>query len=542
MMQKQLMFDDEARHKILAGSKAMFDTIRTTLGPTGRNVLIDKSFGNPEVVKDGNTISKEIELPDPFENMGAKMVAEASSKTSDVVGDGTATAAILTHTLYEKGLKYITAGANPVSIKKGIERATQTVVDNLKDMSVPVKNKSDYEHIAAISANYNQTIGAMIADAMDKVGKEGVITVEEGKARETVLEFTDGLMFDKGYISPYFITDPDKLTCVLNDPYILLYEKKITNIQEMVPLLESVVQVGASLLIIAEEVENEALTTLVMNRLQGVLKCCAVKAPAFGDRKKSMMEDIAVVTSGKAFLEDLGVKLEDIKLNDLGRAKSVKIDKDNTTIIGGAGKKSAIDTRINQIRHQIKATTSNYDKEKFEERLAKLAGGVAIIRVGATTETELKDRKSLIQNAVNSTKAARDEGIVPGGGIAYLKTASVLAKLEKDTEDTDEKFGIRIVAEALETPLKQIAHNTGQDGSMVVAEVKERNVAGKEHTGFDAATGEFVDMIKKGIVDPTKMLRTALQNAASIAGLMLASRTLITELKDSKEKITGSVR
>ena len=517
----------------------MADTMRLTLGPTGRNVIIGKSFGAPESVKDGSDISKEIELPDPFENMGAKMVAEAASKTSDVVGDGTTTAALLTKSFYEEGLKYLTAGVNPVLIKKGIDRAVKTVVAELKKMSQPVKDKSDYQRVAMISANHDELIGRLVAEAMDKVGAEGVVTVEEGHGLESTLELTDGLQFDQGYMSPYFINETDTLTCALNDAYILIYEKKISNVQELVPLLESVLHAGRPLLIIAEEVEGEALTALIINKLQGTLKVAAVKAPAFGDRKKAMLEDISILTGGQMISEELGEKLENVTIKDLGQAKTVRIDKDNTTIIQGKGDKKKIKARIQQLRNQIKQITSDYDREKLEERLAKLSGGVAIIKVGAPVESVLKEKKSLVNNAVHSAQAARDEGILAGGGAAYLKVIPALNKLLKTTTDENEKFGIKIVTRVMETPLRQIAANAGHDGGIIVDELKEKKEA---HFGFDVVTGQFVDMLKTGIVDPTKFLRVALQNAASVAGLMLTSRTLLTDLKEEKKKIQGSVR
>ncbi|MFH1227722.1 MAG: chaperonin GroEL [Planctomycetota bacterium] len=540
-MSKQLMFDYEAHQKILKGAKALADTLRITLGPTGRNVLLDKSFGNPEIVKDGNAISKEVELPDPFENMGSKMISEVASKTSDMVGDGASVSALLAYAIYESGLKYLTSGANPVALKNGIDKATLQIIATLKEMSKPASGQSDYQNIATVSANRDETIGKLIAEAITKVGKEGVVTVEEGKARETTLEFTEGLSFDKGYISPYFVTNPDDLTCVLNDCYILLYEKKITNLQEMLPLLEQVVQTGKSILIVAEEIEGEALTALVLNKLQGALKCCAVKTPAFGDRKKAVMQDIAVVTGGRFFSEELGAKLEEISVNDLGKAKSIKIDKDNTYIIEGAGAKKKIEERVVQIRNLIKTTTSDYDREKYEERLAKLVGGVAVIKVGAPMETLMKEKKSVIENAVNSTRAAREEGYLPGGGLAYLKCLPALEELKEDTTEPDERLGIAIVARALEMPLRQIADNSGRDGAMIVEELKEKS-KDNEPIGFDAFSGEYTHMIKAGIIDPTKLLRSAIQNASSIAGLMLSSRTLITDLKENEKTIEGSVK
>ncbi|MEW6027027.1 MAG: chaperonin GroEL [Planctomycetota bacterium] len=539
-MPKQLMFDDHGRQKVLKGARSLADLMKITLGPTGRNVLVGKSFGSPEIIKDGHAISKEVELADPFENMGAKMITETASKTSDIIGDGTAMTAILTHAIYESGLKYLTAGLNPLDIKKGIDRATEAVVESMKKTATPVKTKADYLNIATIAANHNELIGKHIAAAMDKVGKEGIITVEESQGREITLEFAEGLSFDKGYISPYFINNTDNMTCVLEEPLILLYDKKISNVQELVPLLEQVAQTGASLLIIADEVENEALTVLVLNKLQGVLKVAAVKTPAFGDRKKSIMEDIAIVTGGKFFSEEMGVKLEKIQLSELGRAKSAKIEKENTYIIQGAGEKSKIDARLNQIRNQIKATTSEYDREKMEERLAKLSGGVALIKVGAVTESEQKDKKNLVENAVHSAQAAREEGFLPGGGVAYLAALPELDNLLKSTDDPAEIAGIRIIKEALQIPLKQIVSNSGGDGSLVLDEVKEK-LSSSKSMGYDASQGEMVDMVKAGIVDPAKLLRVALQNAASSGGLMLTARTFLTDFKEKDKKIAESV-
>ena len=540
-MPKQLMFDDHGRQKILKGAKSLADLMKITLGPTGRNVLVGKSFGSPEIIKDGHIISKEVELEDPFENMGAKMIAETAAKTSDVIGDGTAITAILTHAIYEEGLKYLTAGLNSLDIKKGIDRATEIVVQTLKKIATPVKTKEDYLNVATIAANHNEIIGQHIASAMAKVGKEGIITVEESQGREITLEFAEGLSFDKGYISPYFINNTNKMTCVLEDPYILLYDKKISNVQELVPLLEQVAQVGASLLIIAEEVENEALTVLVLNKLQGILKCAAVKTPAFGDRKKSIMEDMAIVTGGKFFSEEMGMKLENIKLSELGRAKSARIEKENTYIIQGSGDKSKIQTRLNQIRNQIKTNASDYDREKLEERLAKLSGGVAIIKVGAVTESEQKDKKNLVENAVHSAQAAREEGYLPGGGVAYLATLPELDKLLKGTSDSAEIAGIRIVKEAIQIPLKQIVSNSGGDASLVLDEVKEKLLSSKDFIGYDASQGELVNMVKAGILDPAKLLRIALQNASSTGGLMLTAKTFLTDLKEKEKRITESV-
>jgi chaperonin GroEL len=539
-MSKQLMFDDNGRQKILKGAQSLAGLMKLTLGPTGRNVLVGKSFGSPEVVKDGNLIAKEMELPDPFENMGAKMVAEAASKTSDIIGDGTATTAILAHAIYEIGLKSLSSGLNPTGIKKGIDRAAEAVVESLKKNATPVKTKEDYLNIAVIAANHNELIGKHIAAAMEKVGKEGIITVEESQGREITLEFAEGLSFDKGYISPYFVNNPGNMTCLLEDPFILLYDKKISSVQELVPLLEQVAQSGSALLIVADEVENEALTVLVLNKLQGVLKVAAVKTPAFGDRKKSIMEDIAVVTGGKFFSEEMGVKLENIQLSDLGRAKSAKIEKENTYIIQGAGKKSDIEARLSQIRKQIQIASSDYDREKLEERLAKLSGGAAIIKVGAVTESEQKDKKNLVENAVHSAQAAREEGFLPGGGVAYLAALPELDKLLKGADDTSEIAGINIIKEAIQIPFRQIVSNSGGDASLAFADTRAKT-AGSGAIGYDAKQGKMVDMVKAGIVDPAKLLRVALQNAASAGGLMLTVKTFLTDLKDNEKKITESV-
>ncbi len=537
-MAKQILFDDEAKIKILKGARSLNDTMKITFGPTGRNVILDKSYGSPETAKGGNAIAKEIELPDPFENMGAKMVAEAVEKISDTVGDGSTLTALLTTTIYEEGLKYLTAGVNPAKLKQGIDRAVETIVKELKQDSTPIKNRSDYEHIATIAANRDPHIGKLIAQALEKVGKEGIITIEEGKKIQTNLEFADGLEFDKGYISPYFVNKAEHLTCELENAAILVYEKKISNIQELVPLLEQVAQTGSSLLIIAEEVEGEALAALVINQLKGVLKVCAVKAPAFGDRKKSMLEDISILTGGKMLSEELGIKLENANLAELGRARFIKVEKEKTTIIEGAGNKTQIKARIQQLRNQIKETTSDYDREKLEERLAKFQGGVALIQVGAPTESELKDKKALAENALNAAKAARAEGILPGGGVAYLKTIAKLKELESKTKDEYIKFGIKIVAQVLKKPLQQIAYNSGWDGATVMAEVQNK----PKGVGFDANSGKFVNMLSNGIIDPTKVLRLALQNAASVAGLMLTTRTLLTDLKKEKEAVAGTMR
>lgn len=541
-MSKQIMFDELALQKVHKGIIAITDAMKVTLGPAGRNVLLEKTMGSPEAVNDGRSIAKDVELPEPFENMGAKMIAEAAEKTSDVVGDGTTTTAILAQSIYAQSLKYLVSRANPVDIKKGIDKAVSTVVDRLKEMSIHVKSKDDYRKVATIASNQNAQLGTMIADAMEKVGKEGVITVEEGKSRETTLEFGEGMDFDKGYISPYFINKTDTLTAELNDPYILIYEKKISSAQEIVPLLEKVIVSGKPLLIIAEEVEGEALTLLVVNRLKGAFNSCAVKAPAFGDRKKAMLEDIAILTGGVLISEESGRKLENITMNDLGRAKKVKVEKEKTVIIEGNGDKKKIEARIEQIRRLLKETTSSYDKEKYEERLAKIQGGIALLKVGATTEAEMKGKKLLVDNAVHAAQAAREEGILPGGGIAYIRTISDLQKLEKLISNCDEKFGVQIVMESLEAPLRQIAANAGYDAPAIVEEAKEKQGSSKEIIGWDAMTGKFVNMVEAGIVDPAKVVRLALQNAASISGSLITSRTIITDLKDKKEKIEGSVR
>jgi chaperonin GroEL len=537
-MPKEILFDDLAWQKIRSGVASIANAMKVTLGPSGKNVIIEKSFGNPESVNDGKSIAKEVELPDPFENMGAKMIAEAAEKTSDKVGDGTTTTAILAQSIYEQGLKYITVNVNAIHIKKGIDKAVNVVVDKLKEMSIPVKGKEDYRKIATVAANYDKNLGNMIADAMEKVGKEGVITVEEGKSGETVLEFGEGMDFDKGYISPYFINKPNDLSVELNDPYILIYEKKITSVQELVPLLELVVTTGKPLFIIAEEVEGEALALLVVNRLQGSFSCCAVKAPAFGDRKKAMLEDIAILTGGTLISEESGRKLENVTIQELGRAKQIRVEKEKTTIIEGAGNKKDINERIEQIRKLAKETTSEYDREKFDERLAKIQGGVALIKVGAPTEAAMKDRKIMVDNAVHAAQAAREEGILPGGGLSYMRAVPELVKLEKSLTEEAEKMGVRILIKALEAPLKQIAINAGYDAPAVVEDVKENTGM----TGFDAISGKLVNMVETGIIDPAKVVRLALQNSSSIVGAMLISRTLITDVKDKRKKVEGSVR
>ncbi|MGQ3683894.1 MAG: chaperonin GroEL [Candidatus Loosdrechtia sp.] len=538
MAAKQLIYDEDARRLLQKGIKQLADTVRVTMGPTGRNVILEKGFGAPAITKDGVTVAKEVELKNPFENMGAKMVCEVASKTSDVAGDGTTTATIFAEAIFNEGLKNIAAGANPMAVKRGIDKAVETVVAELKKLSKPVKGRSEIAQVGTISANNDTSIGNLLADAMEKVGKDGVITVEEAKGIETTLTVVEGMQFDKGYLSPYFISDAQNMQVVLEDAYILLYEKKISTIKDLVPLLEKVASSGKPLLIISEDIEGEALATLVVNKLRGVLSCAAVKAPGFGDRRKAMLEDIAVLTGGRAITEDLGIKLEHIKIEDLGRAKRITIDKDNTTIIEGAGAKSGIQARINQIKNQIEQTTSNYDKEKLQERLAKLAGGVAVIHVGAATETEMNEKKARVEDALHATRAAVEEGIVPGGGVAFIRSIPALADVCKKLED-DEKVGANIILRSLEAPLRQIAFNTGVDGSVIVEEVKEL----ASNMGYDANTGKYVDMFEAGIIDPAKVSRVALQNAASVASLLLTTETLVTELKEEEEEkvVEGTV-
>ena len=530
MAAKQLLFDEEARRNIKNGIKKLADAVRVTMGPTGRNLILEKSFGSPTVTKDGVTVAKEVELGEPFENMGAKMVCEVASKTSDVAGDGTTTATILAEAIFNEGVKYVTAGANTMALKRGIDKAVKVVVEELNNICKKVKDRSQIAQVGTISANNDSTIGDLLADAMDKVGKDGVITVEEAKSMGTTLDVVEGMQFDKGFISPYFVTKAQTMEVIFEDSYILIHEKKISNMKEMLPLLEKLASVGKPLLIIAEEVEGEALAMLVVNKIRGVLNCAAIKAPGFGDRRKAMLEDIAILTNGRLISEDLGIKLETLELSDLGTAKRVIIDKENTTIIEGAGKKSDIQGRISQIRNQIDQTTSDYDKEKLQERLAKLTGGIAVINVGGATEAEVNERKARVEDALNATRAAVEEGIVPGGGVAFIRTIPKVEELRKKLKG-DEKIGADIIAKAIEAPLRQIVSNTGGEGSVVVEEVKEKST----NTGFDANTSEFVDMFERGIIDPTKVTRTALQNAASIAGLMLTTEVMITELKEDEE-------
>ena len=528
MAAKQLVFDEAARQALLKGVNKLARAVIATLGPKGRNVVIDKKFGSPTVTKDGVTVAKEIELEDAYENMGAQMVREVASKTSDAAGDGTTTATVLAEAIYSQGLKFVTAGANPISIQRGIGKAVEAAVEQLAKISKRVKDKEEIKQVATVSANWDTTIGEIIADAMDKVGKDGTITVEEAKSIETTLDVVEGMQFDKGYLSPYFVTNAETMEAKLEDAYVLIFEKKISSLKDLLPLLEKVAKVGKPLLIISEEVEGEALATLVVNKLRGTINICAVKAPGFGDRRKAMCEDIAVLTGSKFISEDLGIKLENIQLDELGRAKSIVIDKENTTIVEGGGKSSEIQGRVNQIRRQIEETTSDYDREKLQERLAKLAGGVAVINVGAATETEMKEKKARVEDALHATRAAVEEGIVPGGGVALLRCLPALEALKLEG---DEKIGVDIVKRAIEEPLRALAINAGVEGSIVVQEVKKR----KGNDGYNVSTGEYEDLVKAGVVDPKKVTRTALQNAASIAGLLLTTECLITELPE-KEK------
>jgi chaperonin GroEL len=529
MAAKQLQFDESARHALLRGIEKLAKAVKATLGPSGRNVILDKKFGSPTITKDGVTVAKEIELEDPYENMGAQLVREVASKTSDIAGDGTTTATVLAESIYKEGLRNVTAGANPTSLQRGIMKAVEAIVEELKKISKKVSDRTEIAQVATVSANWDKTIGEIIADAMDKVGKDGTITVEEAKSIETTLEVVEGMQFDKGYLSPYFVTNAEAMEAVLENPYILIHEKKISSLKDMLPLLEKVAKAGRPLLIIAEDVEGEALATLVVNKLRGTLQVVAVKAPGFGDRRKAMLEDIAVLTGARPITEDLGIKLENVKLEDLGRAKRVTIDKENTTIVEGEGKQSDIQGRVNQIRRQIEETTSDYDREKLQERLAKLAGGVAVINVGAATETEMKEKKARVEDALHATRAAVEEGIVPGGGVAFLRAQKVLDNI-KDLE-ADEKVGVAIVRRAVEEPTRQLANNAGKEGALIVEEVKKR----KGNEGYDVAGDRFTDLVKAGIVDPTKVARTALQNAASISGLLLTTEAVVTELPE-KEK------
>jgi len=540
-MEKQMMFDNVARNALKEGLEKLAAAVKVTLGPTGRNVILQKSWGSPKVTKDGVSVSKEIELPEPFLNMGAKMVNQAASKTADEVGDGTTTATVLTEAIYTEGLKFVTSGVNPTALQRGILKAADSAAEFIRAESIPVKGHDDIAKVAAISANNSKEIGEILANAIDKVGKDGVIEIEEGKGLETELTVVEGMQFEKGYISPYFMTNPNTLEAILEDAYILLYEKKISNVRELIPLLEKTAQLGKPLLIISEDVEGEALAALVINRLQGILKVCAVKAPGFGDRRKAILGDLAILTGGEVLSEDLGVKLEKVELSQLGQAKKIVVGKETTTVIEGAGTKKAIQARCEQIRNQMEKTTSDYDREKLQERLAKLVGGVAIIKAGAATETEMKERKDLLDDALHATRAATEEGVVAGGGTIFLRAIAEVEKAKSKAKG-DEKLGYDIVAKALAAPAKQIVDNSGEHGDVIAAKLVEQ-FATKKNLGYDANTGEFVDMIKAGIIDPAKVARTALQTAASVAGLMLTTNVLVTDLKDKDaEPIHGAVR
>ena len=527
MSAKQLKFDESARQALLKGIATLSKAVTATLGPKGRNVVLDKKFGSPTVTKDGVTVAKEIDLEDPYENMGAQMVREVSSKTSDEAGDGTTTATVLAEAIFRDGLKHVTAGASPIAIQRGIQKAIETAVGALDKAAKKVKDKEEIKQVATVSANWDEEIGEIIADAMDKVGKDGTITVEEAKSIETTMDVVEGMQFDKGYLSPYFATDPDSMECRLEDAYILIFEKKISSLKDMVPLLEKVAKTGKPMLIIAEDVEGEALATLVVNRIRGTLNICAVKAPGFGDRRKAMLEDIAILTGGRCITEDLGIKLESVDLSDLGRAKSIVVDKENTTMVEGSGKSSEIQGRVNQIRRQIEETTSDYDREKLQERLAKLAGGVAVINVGAATETEMKEKKARVEDALHATRAAVEEGIVPGGGVALLRTRPAIDKLKLGG---DHQIGVTIIRNAVESPLRALAANAGLEGAVIVQEVLDS----KGNIGFNIATEKYEDMVKAGVVDPKKVTRIALQNAGSIAGLLLTTECLITEIPEKE--------
>jgi chaperonin GroEL len=529
MAAKDVRFSEEARSRVLRGVNVLADTVIVTLGPKGRNVCLEKSWGAPTITKDGVTVAKEIQLEDKFENMGAQMVKEVASKTSDIAGDGTTTATVLARAIFSEGLKLVAAGHDPMSIKRGIDKAVAKVVEDLKSISKPTRDRGEIAQVGTISANNDKTIGDILAESMDKVGKEGVITVEEAKGLETTLDLVEGMRFDRGYLSPYFVTDPERMECVYEDAYILIHEKKISSMKDLLPVLESVAKTGRPLVIIAEEVEGEALATLVVNKIRGILKVVAVKAPGFGDRRKAMLEDIAILSDGKMIAEELGIKLENVTIKDLGRAKRVIIDKDNTTVVEGAGKKSAIEGRISQIRAQIEETTSDYDREKLQERLAKLAGGVAVIKVGAATEVEMKEKKARVEDALHATRAAVEEGIVPGGGVALIRASAGLGSL---AVSEDERVGVRIIQKALEEPIRWIAQNAGLDGAVVLDKVKNSKGA----FGFNAATESYEDLVKSGIVDPTKVVRTALQNAASVAGLLITTEAMIADKPEKKKE------
>ncbi|MDR0362203.1 MAG: chaperonin GroEL [Planctomycetota bacterium] len=530
MPAKQLMYGQDARQKILAGVNKLVRAVKSTLGPTGHNVIYEKGFGNPGLTKDGVTVAKEIKLEDPFENMGAQLIREVASKTGDVSGDGTTTASILAEAIFTAGMKAVAAGADAVAVKRGVDLAVAAVVDNLAKMAKPCKKVEDIASVAAISANNDKTIGDIIAQAMDKVGADGVVQVEEGKTTETTVDLVEGMRFDKGYQSPYFVTNPSNMTCELKDAYVLIYEKKISNLRDFLPVLEQAATTGKPLLVISEEVETECLAALVINRLRGTLQVCAVKAPGFGDRRKAMLEDIAILTGGRAITEDLGIKLESVTLEMLGRAKSVSVDKDNTTIVEGSGKQADIKARIEQVKNRIETTTSDYDKEKLQERLAKLSGGVAVVNVGAATEAEMKEKKARVEDAMHASRAAAEEGVVPGGGVALVRSGKVVETVRSKAKG-DEKIGVDIVLKAIRTPLMTLAENSGLDGSVVAAEVEEM----EGDRGFNALTGEYGDMIKAGVLDPAKVTRLALQNASSIATLLLTIETMVTEIKDGKK-------
>jgi len=533
-MAKQLIFSEDARRAVLKGVEILAKAVKVTLGPKGRNVVIEKKFGSPTITKDGVTVAKEIELSDPYENIGAQLIKEVAEKTSDTAGDGTTTATILAEAIFKEGLKNVAAGANPMALKRGIDKAVEVVVEELKKISKKVSDKKEVAQVATIAANGDKKIGELIADAMEKVGKDGVITVEEAKSMATTLEVVEGMQFDQGYLSPYFVTDAEKMECLLEDPYILIYEKKISNVKDILPLLEKIARSGRPLLIIAEDIEGEALATLVVNRVRGTLSCCAVKAPGYGDRRKAMLEDIAILTGGKAITEDLGIKLENVSLDELGRAKRVRIDKENTTIVEGAGKTQAIQGRIAQIKKQIEQTDSDYDREKLQERLAKLAGGVAVINVGAATETEMKEKKARVEDALHATRAAVEEGIIPGGEVGLLRSIPALEKLKLEG---DEDIGVSIIRKALEEPLRQLVNNAGFEGSVIVEQLKKE----KTNVGFDAEKNKITDMFEAGIIDPTKVARTALQNAASVASLLITTESVIAEKPEKEEKSTPPV-
>ena len=528
MAAKQLLFDEAARHKVLRGVELLSKAVKVTLGPKGRNVVIDKKFGSPTVTKDGVTVAKEVELPDPYENMGAQMVKEVASKTSDAAGDGTTTATVLAEAIYKEGLKNVTAGSNPIFLKRGIDKAVEAAIAELGKISKRVNDREEIRQVATVSANWDQKIGDIIADAMDKVGKDGTITVEENKSIETTLDVVEGMQFDKGYLSPYFATNMEAQEAILEDCYVLIHEKKIANLQEFLPLLQLVAKSGKQLLVIAEEVEGEALAALVVNKIRGTINVCAVKAPGFGDRRKAMLEDIAILTGGRCITDDLGLKLENLQISDLGRAKRIVVDKENTTIVEGSGKSSEIQGRVKQIRRQIEETTSDYDREKLQERLAKLAGGVAVINVGASTEVEMKEKKARVEDALHATRAAVEEGIVPGGGVALLRTAKAIDSLKLEG---DEAIGAQIVRRAIESPIRMLCANAGVEGAVVVGQI----ASNKGNYGYNVATGEYEDLVKAGVVDPTKVTRTALQNAASVAGLLLTTECMITEIPEKKE-------